>query len=187
MKRSLAIALLAGALVAGGASAAPRTVTDAEAPRALQADGPVSVKWEDPAKFTEIRQSTNRFEAERGDWVQQLARYLQTTAAKPLQPGQTLDVTLVDIKRAGDYEPWHGPRGRDIRIMRDIYPPRISLQYTLKDASGRIVSEGDARLSDTGYLHNLGLRSDSDPLRYEKRLIDDWVKRQLASQATAAR
>ena len=64
---------------------------------------------------------------------------------------------------------------------------RISLQYTLKDASGRIVSEGDARLSDTGYLHNLGLRSDSDPLRYEKRLIDDWVKRQLASQATAAR
>ncbi|MCR1806163.1 DUF3016 domain-containing protein [Stenotrophomonas geniculata] len=187
MKRSLAIALLAGALVAGGANAAPRTVTDADAPRALQADGPVSVKWEDPAKFTEIRQSTNRFEAERGDWVQQLARYLQTTAAKPLQPGQTLDVTLVDIKRAGDYEPWHGPRGRDIRIMRDIYPPRISLQYTLKDASGRIVSEGDARLSDTGYLHNLGLKSDSDPLRYEKRLIDDWVIRQLASQATAAR
>jgi hypothetical protein len=187
MKRSLAIALLAGALVAGGANAAPRTVTDADAPRALQADGPVSVKWEDPAKFTEIRQSTNRFEAERGDWVQQLARYLQTTAAKPLQPGQTLDVTLVDIKRAGDYEPWHGPRGRDIRIMRDIYPPRISLQYTLKDASGRIVSEADARLSDTGYLHNLGLKSDSDPLRYEKRLIDDWVKRQLASQATAAR
>jgi len=187
MKRSLAIALLAGALVAGGANAAPRTVTDADAPRALQGDGPVSAKWEDPAKFTEIRQSTNRFEAERGDWVQQLARYLQTTAAKPLQPGQTLDVTLVDIKRAGDYEPWHGPRGRDIRIMRDIYPPRISLQYTLKDASGRIVSEGDARLSDTGYLHNLGLKSDSDPLRYEKRLIDDWVKRQLASQATAAR
>lgn len=187
MKRSLAIALLAGALVAGGASAAPRTVTDPEAPRALQADGPVSVKWEDPAKFTEIRQSTNRFEAERGDWVQQLARYLQTAAAKPLQPGQRLDVTLVDIKRAGDYEPWHGPRGRDIRIMRDIYPPRISLQYTLKDASGRIVSEGDARLSDTGYLHNIGLKSDSDPLRYEKRLIDDWVKRQLTAQATAAR
>jgi len=188
MNRSLATALLlAGALMAGSANAAPRAVTDPDAPRALQANGPVSVKWDDPAKFTEIRQSSNRFEAERGDWVQQLARYLQTTAAKPLQPGQTLDVTLVDIKRAGDYEPWHGPRGRDIRIMRDIYPPRISLQYTLKDATGRIVSEGDARLSDSGYLHNLGLKSDSDPLRYEKRLIDDWVKRQLATQATAAR
>ena len=188
MNRTLATALLlAGALMAGAANAAPRTVTDPQAPRALQADGPVSVKWDDPAGFTEIRRSTNRFEAERSDWVQQLARYVQTTAAKPLQSGQTLDVTLVDIKRAGDYEPWHGPRGSDIRIMRDIYPPRITLQYTLKDASGRIVDEGEAKLSDSGYLHNLGLRSESDPLRYEKRLIDDWVKRQLTSQATAAR
>ena len=119
--------------------------------------------------------------------MQQLARYVQTSAAKPLQAGQTLDVTLVDIKRAGDYEPWHGPRGSDIRIMRDIYPPRITLQYTLKDASGRIIDEGDARLSDSGYLHNIGLKSDTDPLRYEKRLIDDWVKRQLTSRVTAAR
>ncbi|MDA3307390.1 MULTISPECIES: DUF3016 domain-containing protein [Stenotrophomonas] len=188
MNRSLATALLlAGALMAGSANAAPRAVTDPDAPRALQANGPVSVKWDDPATFTEIRQSTNRFEAERGNWVQQLASYVQTTAARPLQPGQTLDVTLVDIKRAGDYEPWHGPRGSDIRIMRDIYPPRITLQYTLKDASGRIVDEGEAKLSDTGYLHNLGLKRDSDPLRYEKRLIDDWVKRELSTRATAAR
>lgn len=78
-------------------------------------------------------------------------------------------------------------RARDIRVMRDIYPPRITLQYTLKDADGRIVSEGDARLSDSGYLQGSGLLTNSDPLRYEKRLIDDWVKRQLASQATAAR
>jgi len=188
MKGSLSTALLlAGMLAVGSVAAAPRTVTAPDAPRALQADGPVSVQWNDPAKFTEIRQSTNRFEAERGDWVQQLARYVQTSAAKPLQAGQTLEVTLVDVKRAGDYEPWHGPRGRDIRIMRDIYPPRITLQYTLKDASGRIIDEGDARLSDSGYLHNIGLKSDTDPLRNEKRLIDDWVKRQLTSRVTAAR
>jgi len=188
MKGSLSTALLlAGMLAVGSVAAAPRTVTAPDAPRALQADGPVSVQWNDPAKFTEIRQSTNRFEAERGDWVQQLARYVQTSAAKPLQAGQTLEVTLVDVKRAGDYEPWHGPRGRDIRIMRDIYPPRITLQYTLKDSSGRIIDEGDARLSDSGYLHNIGLKSDTDPLRYEKRLIDDWVKRQLTSRVTAAR
>lgn len=188
MNRSLsATLLLAAALATVTANAAPRTVTSPDAPRTLQADGPVNVQWNDPATFTEIRQSHNRFEAERGDWVQQLARYLQTSAAKPLQAGQTLDITLVDIKRAGDYEPWHGPRANDIRVMRDIYPPRITLQYTLKDASGRIVDEGEAKLTDTGYLHTLGLRSDSDPLRYEKRLIDDWVKRQLTAQATAAR
>ncbi|WMJ67689.1 DUF3016 domain-containing protein [Stenotrophomonas sp. 24(2023)] len=186
-RTTLGTVLLASLLAIGTASAAPRTVTDAQAPRALQADGPVSVRWNDPSGFTEIRRSTNRFEAERGDWVQQLAKYVRTSAGKQLQPGQTLDVNLVDIKRAGDYEPWHGPQARDVRIMRDIYPPRITLQYTLKDANGQVLDQGEAKLSDTGYLHNVGLQSDSDPLRYEKRLVDDWSRRELARQVTAAR
>jgi len=187
-RKPLVAGLLTCLLVIGSATAAaPRTVTDPQAPRALSGDSPVQVSWTDPAQFSEIRQSTNRFEAQRGNWVEQLATYVQTSAGKQLQPGQRLEVTLTDIKRAGDYEPWHGPRADGIRIMRDIYPPRITLQYTLKDATGRIVDEGEAKLSDSGYLHNIGLRSDSDPLRFEKRLIDDWVKRQLTTQATAAR
>lgn len=188
MKRTmLATVVLASLLAIGTAGAAPRTVTDPQAPRALQADGPVSVTWNDPANFTEIRRSTNRFEAERGDWVQQLAKYVRTSTARQLQPGQTLDVNVVDIKRAGDYEPWHGPQARDIRIMRDLYPPRITLQYTLKGANGQVLDQGEAKLSDSGYLQNIGLQSDSDPLRYEKRLIDDWSRRELARQTTAAR
>ena len=185
--RTTSASALAGRLASGAVTAKPRNVTDPDAPRALPAEGAVQVQWTDPAQFTELRHSNNRWEARRGNWVEQLATHLRERADRELAPGQRLDVTITDIKRAGDYEPWHGPRGRDIRIMRDIYPPRISLQYTLKDASGRIISEGDARLSDTGYLHNIGLKSDSDPLRYEKRLIDDWVKRQLTAQATAAR
>ncbi len=185
-RTSLIAGALAGLLLVGSASAAPRTVTDPQAPRALQADGPVQVTWTDPAQFTEIRQSNNRFEAERGDWVQQLAKYVQTTAGKELQPGQTLEVTFTDIKRAGDYEPWHGPRPNDIRVMRDIYPPRVSLTYTLKDAQGQVIGEGERKLQDTGYLHNIGRQSDTDPLRYEKRLLDDWIRRELRNQATAS-
>lgn len=184
--RSLIGGTLACLLVIGSAAAAPRTVTDPDAPRALTAQGPVQVQWTDPAEFTEIRQSTNRFEAVRGNWVHQLATYVQTTAGKQLQPGQTLAVTLTDIKRAGDYEPWQGPRASDIRIMRDIYPPRISLTYTLKDAAGQVIGEGERKLQDTGYLHNIGRQSDTDPLRYEKRLLEDWIRRDLRNEATAS-
>lgn len=178
--------LLAGLLSAFAATAAPRTVTDPQAPRALEAAGPVSVQWNDPKTFTELRNSTNRFEAERGNWVQQLAEYTRTTAEKNLRPGQTLAVTFVDIKRAGDFEPWHGPRANDIRIMRDIYPPRITLQYTLKGAGGEVIDEGEAALRDSGFLHGgVGMQSDTDPLRYEKKLILDWVRRDLAKRVAA--
>lgn len=165
---------------------APRTVTDPQAPRALPADGAVAVRWNDPRTFTELRNSRNRFEAERGDWVQQLAEHLRRTATKELQPGQALDVTLLDIKRAGDYEPWHGVRASDIRIMRDIYPPTIVLAYTLKGANGGILAEGEATLRDSGYLHGgTGLQSSSDPLRYEKKLLDDWIRRDLGKRMVA--
>ncbi len=187
-RRSICSLLLAGALaiVPLLATAAPRTVTDPQAPRALEAAGPVNVQWNDPKTFTELRSSRNRFEAERGDWVRQLADYIRTSATKQLQPGQTLDVTVLDIKRAGDFEPWHGARADDIRIMRDIYPPKIALQYSLKGADGRILGEGEATLRDTGFMHgSVGLQSSSDPLRYEKKLIDDWGRRDLAREIAA--
>jgi len=186
MKRLMPASLVLASLLAAAslAVAAPRTVTDPQAPRALQAEGPVSVRWNDPSTFTEIRSSRNRFEAERGNWVEQLARYLRTASAKALQPGQTLEITLVDIERAGDYEPWSGPDTRDVRILRDIYPPRMTLQYTLKAADGQVIHSGEAKLQNTGYLQTgLRLQSNSDPLRYEKELVDQWARGELRTAA----
>lgn len=185
MKRTLPASLVLASLLSLGlaAQAAPRTITDPQAPRALAAEGPVSVSWSDPSTFSEVKQSRNRFEAERGNWVQQLAEYVRSRAAKSLAPGQTLQVTLLDIKRAGDYEPWRGPGASDVRILRDIYPPRISLQYELKGSNGQVLDSGQADLRNTGYLQTSPrLQSSTDPLRYEKGLIDDWVRRLTAQQ-----
>ena len=54
-----------------------------------------------------------------------------------------MTVTITDIKRAGDYEPWQGPRLDDVRIMRNIYPPRINLQFTVTDAQGQVIDQGE--------------------------------------------
>lgn len=175
--RLLAAVVLLGAALSGPASAAPRTVVDADAPRSLQRAQPVQVSWTDPAQFTELRHSRNRWEAERGDWVRQLAEHLQETAAKSLPPGQRLEVLITDIKRAGDFEPWGGMSMRDVRIMRDIYPPRISLQFTRYDAAGAVLDQGERKLADVGYLTQSSFGNDA--LRYEKRLIDDWVRQDL--------
>lgn len=183
----LAAFTLAGLLAATTAVAGPaRDVTDPAAPRALSAEGPVQVQWEDPTGFTELRHSRNRWDARRGDWVAKLAEHLRKRAAPQLHDGQQLAVTLTDIKRAGDYEPWHGPQLDDVRFMRDIYPPRITLHFTLTDAQGRVIDQGERKLVDNAYLYGSTRLSDSDPLRYEKRLLDDWLRRELnGGRATA--
>ena len=184
-RTTLAFAL-AGLLAAGAVDAKPRNVTDPDAPRALPVEGAVQVQWTDPAQFTELRNSTNRWEAQRGDWVQRLATHLRERADRELEPGQRLDVTITDIKRAGDYEPWQGPQFRDVRFMREIYPPRITLQFTLSDAQGRVIKQGERKLVDSGYLHGGGLPNDQDALRYENRLLDEWVRRELRQEQPSA-
>lgn len=178
--------LLAGLFAAGTATAKLSDVTDPQAPRSLPADGQVDVQWTDPAQFSEILHSGNRREARRGDWVQDLAQYLRRRADKQLPAGQRLEVTITDIERAGDFEPGRGARTDSIRFMRDIYPPRMALDFKLLGSDGAVLAQGSRRLSDLGYLQR-GLRStDSDPLRYEKQLIDDWLRDEFGKRPTAA-
>ena len=48
--------------------------------------------------------------------------------------------------------------------MKDIYPPRVKLEFRLIGADGKVVSEGKRELQDLGYLMNLA-PSTSDPRR----------------------
>jgi len=153
-------------------------VTDPDLPRALPDAGPVSVSWTDPAGFSELRYSGNRWEAQRGDWVNQLAGYVQDRASRRLADGQRMDVTITDIQRAGRYEPWRGISMDRVRIMRDTYPPRMTVNVRITGADGQVLAEGERKLHDTSYLMK-GSIGDSDPLRHEKRMIDDWLRREL--------
>ena len=186
MRPILPLILIAVLAAAPGAQARPPLVTDASVPRELPGDGPVQVRWTDPAEFTELRQSRNRWDAERGDWVVDLAEYLRKQASSKLPEGQQMTVTITDIKRAGDYEPWQGPRLDDVRIMRNIYPPRINLQFTVTDAQGQVIDQGERKLVDNAYLYGATRLSDTDPLRYEKRLLDDWLRRELREDRATA-
>ena len=92
-----------------------------------------------------------------------------------------MDVEILDIQRAGEYEFLFGD-ATDIRVLRDIYPPRMRLHIRRIDADGRVIEDGERRLSDLAYLTGPQPLSSSDPLRYEKRMIDRWVQRELAAR-----
>jgi hypothetical protein len=190
MKRHIALAFIAACSVALLAPvdghAASRNVTDPDAPRSLPADGPVSVRWEDPTQFSEIRYSRNRFEARRGDWVNELAAYVRSRAQRSLPTGSSLDVDITDIKRAGDYEPWHSSQMQDTRVIRDLYPPRIDLTFRLTGADGKVLAEGERRLRNLSFMLDSRMVNDTDPLRYEKALIDRWLRKELRASNDGA-
>jgi hypothetical protein len=77
---------------------------------------------------------------------------------------------------AGDFEPWRGPRFDDIRIVKDIYPPRMNLAFRLTDAEGTVVKEGKRELRDLSFLMKITMSFRDDPVRHEKALVDDWLR-----------
>lgn len=142
--------------------------------------GPVAVRWLDPSAFTEARVNRSELPRHRAHWAQQLGQYLHAEASRQLPAGQTLQVDILDVRRAGDYERSLGLEYQHVRVLRDTDPPRITLRFVLRDAQGKVLAEGVDRLSDIDYLRGqVGIGS--DPLRYEKRLLRDWTANRLRS------
>ena len=170
-------------LLAGCASNGPMRVTDPDQPRAVGEGTPVQVQWGDPAGFTELRYSPNRQQASQGDWVVELGTYVSQRVARVLPAGERVEVDILDMERAGELE-WWGNMHDDVRVMRPIYPPRMRVHFRRFGSDGQVVAEGERTISDLAYLDGPQPVSSSDPLRYEKRMVDRWVQREFGRPVT---
>ncbi|HOX72034.1 MAG TPA: DUF3016 domain-containing protein [Dokdonella sp.] len=138
----------------------------------------VSVAWTDPAAFTELRYGHQFRQPKPEAWLAEFRKTLVRRADSVLQPGQHLDVTITDVKLAGQFEPWLGADYRDVRIVKSIYPPHINLTFNLTDANGQVIASGERKLRDPAFLDR-GTVNPSESYRFEKRMLKDWVAREF--------
>jgi class 3 adenylate cyclase len=161
---ALLLGLSAGALFAADAKTASR----------------VTVVFANPEKFTDIRDNSSDYDNERGRerYLPVIEEYLQQLGESRLAPGQKLTITFTDIDLAGDFEPWRGPQFNDVRIIKEIYIPRMTFSFKLTDANGQVVKEGERKLQDLSFQMRIdGFRD--DPLRYEKSMLGDWLREEF--------
>jgi len=130
----------------------------------------------DPQNFTEAKRSFGVHVIDADAYLKPLNAYIVQRISGMLAPGQRLDIEVTDVDRAREDEPWRGPRFDNGRIIKDLYPPRIDLNFTLYSADGKVLREGQRKLRDPAFLSH-GFGSDQDPLRYEKSLIDSWLRK----------
>jgi hypothetical protein len=157
---ALAALAAASAVVSGYAAA----VTNARA----------EVIFSQPEKFTDVRDAYSASDKGREANLNLIRDYIMTRANKYVPDGQKLTITFTDIDLAGDFEPWRGPEGMDIRVVKDIYPPRMDLEFKLTSTDGAVIKEGKRQLRDLAFMSKLSINT-NDSLRFEKALIDDWL------------
>ncbi len=161
----LALCLLLGAVPVFGTPEAPPNKIVARA----------EVNFFEPKKFTDVKDSSMG-DYERTTYLDQIRDHLLEQAKYYVPENHTLSVTFTDIDMAGDFEPWRGPRFDDVRIVKDIYPPRMVLTFQLRDGDGQVVKEGRRELRDLAFLMKITMAFRDDPVRHEKGLIDDWLR-----------
>lgn len=140
----------------------------------------VTVIFSNPEKYTDVRDNMSDYDNEvgRAHYLPLIQEHLQQQGAARLPAGQQLTITFTDIDLAGDFEPWRGVQYSDIRIIKEIYIPRLAFSFKLTDASGQVIKEGERKLQDLAFqMRMVGFRDDA--LRYEKGMLDDWLRDEL--------
>jgi hypothetical protein len=157
------LGLVAIGALHGASSPAPRT----------------EVIFDHPEKFTDVKDGYVATDKGRDAILDTLRSFLVHRTESLVPEGDKLTVTFTDIDLAGDYEPWRGAQYDDVRIVKDIYPPAFKFTYSVTDPSGRVVRQGTENIRDLNFQMRLTIDS-SDPLRYEKDILDEWARSKLA-------
>lgn len=149
-------------------------------------DTRVQIDWTKPDNFSEEKTyaGTGLGRQDPDEWLGDLAKHLRYRAERVLPQDEQLHVTFTNVQLAGTYEPWRGPRWDDVRIVKNQYPPRIDLRFTLTDAHGAVVKDGERKLRDPAFMQR-GILNETDPLRFEKRMLDDWLRTEFPDAGDA--
>jgi Protein of unknown function (DUF3016) len=128
-----------------------------------------------PENFTDVSFRSITHEAAEERLERELTKTIEAAAAQYLSKYE-LDVQIVDVAMAGR-EAFEKPGfNSDIRIRNQMgKPPRISVQYEIKDPRGHPVAKGARVLTDLNYQLDYA-DSQIDTLYPEKQLLCCWIR-----------
>lgn len=136
--------------------------------------GVVKITWQGVDDFRDVKavgDIQSRYELRT---FETLTKNLNKTVTKNFQPDQKLEMVVTDVDLAGDVRPTFGATSNDIRVVKDIYPPRLTFSYKVLEGD-KVIVAGDEKLRDLGFMQTVGVTNDK-PLRYETKMLDEWLK-----------
>lgn len=152
----------------------------------------IKVSWQNPEKFTDIRPGSGTKKAYQKRVITAFDKIWADLAAK-LPAGYSLEVVVTDLDLAGDVEPLFHINGAasgasDIRVVKDIYFPKMTLDYVLYDQTKTEVGRASGvKIKDMGFMQsgNIGLKNRE--FAYEQLMLEKWFDKVLIPQLNSAK
>jgi Protein of unknown function (DUF3016) len=132
--------------------------------------GNSEVTWTNPEKYRDVKsgnESKSKFQAR---IFKEFEKHFADMASG-LPEGYQLKVNVTDVDLAGDVNAGGIDR---IRIISDLYFPRIKFSYELFDNNSEQIKAGGINLKDMNFLMGSNMRYRNKTLGYEKKMLDNW-------------
>jgi hypothetical protein len=137
----------------------------------------VSVNFIEPDKFLDIPFAVS----ERDDTLKKLREHFEKRGAA-LPTGTDLKVEVLDVDLAGRREPLQLSASTEMRILRGGADwPMMRFRYVV-EANGKVMKSGEVKLAELNYLQRYNRYPTSEPLRYEKQMIDEWFYKEIQAR-----
>jgi len=128
------------------------------------------VTWTDYEKYHDIRPANGHRKHFRESTFYNFEKHF-TKLAKRLPEGQVLKIDVTDVDLAGDTNAGGIDR---IRIVKNVYFPRINFSYQLLNTDGSELDSGEVKLKDMNFMSSSRLKYRNESLGYEKNMLDKW-------------
>ncbi|MEI6893533.1 MAG: DUF3016 domain-containing protein [Colwellia sp.] len=131
------------------------------------------VIWTDYESYRDIREGSMTKKKFREHLFKTIEQHIASLAAK-LPEDRTLKINVTDVDLAGNI---NIGGIHSIRIIKQMYPPRINLSYQLIDANDNVIkSDEDVVVRDMNFMTSVPLKYRQKSFGYEKRMLDKWFK-----------
>ncbi|MDG1732283.1 MAG: DUF3016 domain-containing protein [Thalassotalea sp.] len=133
----------------------------------------VEIEWFEPEHYRDIKVANGGKKAFQERVFKDLESYFIEFAAS-LPEKQVLKLKVTDIDLAGDIKYMVGPNNQTMRVISDLYFPRMKFSYQLTEGV-KVLQSGEENIKDMGFNMS-SAHHNRDSFYYEKEMIKDWFE-----------
>ena len=155
------------------------TAAEPEVIEAMATAKPVSVTWQNPDNYRDIRASSSTQKKYEKHVFTSLGNYMQKEAAKVLAADQSIQLTIHNLDLAGDVT--MGPRfqASDVRVIRSLYPPMMDIEFKILDGNGKVIAQQRDKVKNMGFMQHSAVQHRNQAFNYDKAMIKRWISKTL--------
>jgi len=130
-----------------------------------------NVKWNDYKEFRDLESDYSTDKKHFKHFKKEMEYEIERLSKKYLKNDYKIEITIKDVDQAGELRFIRSDR---IRVIKDIYSPRIKISYKIFH-NNLIIKKEDAEIRDMNFLTINHMKSSA--FEYEKRAMEKWFKK----------